>query len=101
SPTAAARAHEKQAAVSWKKMLWALYAASLLIMIRSVFRLVEYTQGNDGYLLRNEVWLYIFDAVLMSIAIIIFNYYHPSKAISDKGERYEMGGGPLYHQTSV
>ncbi|KAK7053344.1 envelope glycoprotein [Paramarasmius palmivorus] len=79
SPTSASLRH--QAPVSWKTMLYVLYAASLLIMIRSIFRLVEYIQGNGGYLLRHEAYLYIFDAVLMSIAVILFNVFHPSKVL--------------------
>ncbi|KAF1987010.1 RTA1-domain-containing protein [Aulographum hederae CBS 113979] len=49
----------------WQKHLIALYGISTLILIRSIFRIVEYVQGNDGYLLRSEVFLYVFDACLM------------------------------------
>ena len=65
--------------VPWRKHMWALYAGSLLIMIRSVFRLVEYVQGSNGYLMRNEVWLYIFDALLMFLTMALFNIIHPSE----------------------
>jgi hypothetical protein len=46
-------------------------------MIRSVFRLAEYLQGNNGYLLHHEIYLYIFDAVLMFITMVTFNVVHP------------------------
>ena len=42
-----------------------LYVASGLIFVRSLFRLIEYIEGNDGVLLSSEVYLYIFDALLM------------------------------------
>ena len=35
--------------------------------------------GNDGYLMRNEVWLYVFDSVLMFLVVAIFNVIHPSE----------------------
>ena len=56
-----------------------LYLASALIMIRSVFRVVEYLQGNNGYLLRHEVYLYIFDAFLMLVVMCLFNWVHPAE----------------------
>ncbi|GFF97760.1 protein RTM1 [Aspergillus udagawae] len=69
---------------SWRKHLWILYAANLLIMIRSVFRLIEYAMGNNGYLLRHEAFLYVFDGVLMLAAMILFNVVHPSSLIPSR-----------------
>ncbi|KAJ4354222.1 uncharacterized protein N0V89_005956 [Didymosphaeria variabile] len=63
----------------WKKHLMVLYASSGLILVRSVFRVIEYIMGNAGYLLRHEVFLYIFDAVLMLSVMLIFNWFHPSE----------------------
>jgi hypothetical protein len=48
-------------------------------MVRSVFRVVEYLQGNAGYLLSHEVFLYVFDAVLMLAVMGMFNWVHPSE----------------------
>lgn len=64
--------------IPWQRMLYMLYTVSALILIRSVFRVVEYIQGNAGYLLRNEIWLYIFDAVLMAVVMLVFLLYHPA-----------------------
>ncbi|OBT89316.1 hypothetical protein VE02_02567 [Pseudogymnoascus sp. 03VT05] len=69
-------------AVPWRKHLITLYIASVLIMIRSIFRVVEYLQGYDGYLLSHEVYLYIFDAVLMFCTMVIFNIVHPSEVVA-------------------
>lgn len=63
----------------WKRHLIALYVASGLILVRSIFRVIEYLQGNAGYLLRHEIFLYIFDAVLMLAVMLIFNWIHPSQ----------------------
>ncbi|KAF4760776.1 hypothetical protein N7455_001065 [Penicillium solitum] len=65
--------------IPWRKHLNILYATSLLILVRSLFRLAEYIQGNKGYLLRHEVYLYIFDSLLIFIAMVIFNIAHPSE----------------------
>lgn len=55
-----------------------LYAASTIIMIRSIVRVIEYIRGNSGYLLRNEALLYVFDGCLMLAVLVLYNVIHPS-----------------------
>ncbi|KAM0322762.1 hypothetical protein ACHAQA_009353 [Verticillium albo-atrum] len=61
----------------WRTILFMLYAVSGLIMIRSIFRVIEYAMGNDGYLLSHEWTLYIFDALLMFVVVALFAWYFP------------------------
>ncbi|ESZ92495.1 hypothetical protein SBOR_7120 [Sclerotinia borealis F-4128] len=75
--------------IPWQQYLMILYVASTFIMIRSIFRIVEYAQGNDGYLLSTEVFIYIFDATLMFLVVVIFNLRHPSAIIQGKSHKYE------------
>ncbi|KAL2782547.1 RTA1 like protein-domain-containing protein [Aspergillus keveii] len=63
----------------WERHMHALYAGSALIFVRSLFRLIEYAQGNDGYLVSHEVYLYLFDAVLMVAVMGVFAWVHPSE----------------------
>ncbi|KAM0269021.1 hypothetical protein ACHAPA_004630 [Fusarium lateritium] len=65
--------------VPWESTLYMLYAVSLLIMVRSVFRIVEYAQGYTGYSLSNEWTLYIFDTLLMWLVTAIFAWRYPSE----------------------
>ncbi|KAK0721773.1 RTA1 like protein-domain-containing protein [Lasiosphaeria miniovina] len=78
----------------WRKHMWAMYIGSALIMVRSAFRVIEYLQGFNGYLLSHEAYLYIFDAVLMFLVMALFNYVHPSEVVAlivqDERE-YKMG----------
>lgn len=48
-------------------------------MVRSIFRVVEYLQGFNGYILKHEAFLYIFDASLMLLVMVIFVMIHPSE----------------------
>ncbi|KAL2851426.1 RTA1 like protein [Aspergillus pseudodeflectus] len=77
----------------WETVLVGLYAASVLILVRSIFRVVEYVQGNDGYLISHEVFMYVFDASLMFLAMVVMNVCHPLTILvgSLKGRRVEMG----------
>lgn len=65
--------------INWRKHIWVLYAANALIMVRSIYRVVEYIQGKEGYLQSKELFLYIFDAALMVIVMVIMNVVHPSQ----------------------
>ena len=65
-------------AIPWKQHLYSLYTISGLVLVRSIFRVVEYAMGNEGYPLSNEWTLYVFDAVPMFAAMVIFAVWYPS-----------------------
>lgn len=65
--------------LAWERQLYVLYGTSGLILVRSVFRLIEYAQGNDGYLISHEVYLYVFDSVLMLATMVVLTWIHPSE----------------------
>lgn len=65
--------------IPWERQLYTLYGASVLILVRSVFRLIEYAQGNDGYLISHEVFLYVFDSTLMLATMVLLAWIHPSE----------------------
>lgn len=89
------RAHLQaiSATVPWKRYMYALYATSGLILVRSAFRIVEYTQGNAGYLLRHEVFLYVFDGLLMFAVMVIMNVIHPGDIAPMLKEKEGRKGG--------
>lgn len=76
----------------WHEHLLALYVTSGLILVRSVFRLIEYFMGNNGYLLKREVFLYIFDAVLMLVVMVWCNVYHPGEILEGRSKDRAAGG---------
>ena len=79
SPITGVLSREAVHELPWKRHLYILYAASALILVRSIFRVIEYIQGNAGYLLSHEAYLYIFDATLMFLVMVLFNWVHPSE----------------------
>ncbi|RFN54763.1 rta1 domain-containing protein [Fusarium flagelliforme] len=74
-------------ATPWKKLLLVLYAASLSILVRSVFRVAEYIMGKDSALQSQEFWIYVFDALLMSLVVVSLNWFHPSRVINGALDR--------------
>jgi hypothetical protein len=66
----------QQTSIAWRRHLTVLYVVSAVILVRSIFRVVEYLQGNRGYLISHEIFLYIFDAVLMAGIMAIFVVFY-------------------------
>ncbi|KAI9899737.1 hypothetical protein N3K66_006198 [Trichothecium roseum] len=64
--------------IQWEQLLRALYVSSGLIMGRSIFRMIEFIMGHDGYLLSTEWPLYVFDAVPMLAVMVVFWWRFPS-----------------------
>lgn len=57
---------------NWQTIIYTLFFCSTMIFIRCVVRAVEYIQGNDGYIISHEVFLYIFDGVMMFSQMVVF-----------------------------
>jgi hypothetical protein len=88
---AAATSSSSLSSPPWTRYLMVLYLASLLIVVRCVFRIAEYAGGQDGVLLSNEAYLYVFEAALMFSAMVIFDLQHPSAVVGrDKISEYRM-----------
>ncbi|KAI5458506.1 RTA1 like protein-domain-containing protein [Mariannaea sp. PMI_226] len=90
-------------AVPWRKLLHVLYITSFFIMVRSVFRVAEYVLGKDGVLQSKEYYIYIFDAVLMALVSVLFNWFHPSRVINHKAtaKRIESMDGYLMESQTL
>ncbi|KAJ3385205.1 hypothetical protein HDU84_002401 [Entophlyctis sp. JEL0112] len=71
----------------WKKLYTALFISCALILIRSVFRVVEFAVGYDGPIATNENYMYGFDFALIVIGVVILNVYHPGNFIKTPPRR--------------
>ena len=63
----------------WQKHFVVLMVASAFIFVRSLFRAIEYITGQNGYLMKHEIFVYIFDALLMALTMVLYNVVHPSE----------------------
>ncbi|CAG8418823.1 unnamed protein product, partial [Penicillium salamii] len=73
--------------MTWESIMWALYIACLLILVRSIFRVVEFVEGNDGFIMRREYLLYIFDACLMVLTGVVLGICHPGSVLTQGRKR--------------
>lgn len=64
----------------WQASLYMLYGTSGAILVRNIFRVVEFVIGSDhGYLADHEWPLYVFDGVPMVLAMAGFFFWYPSQ----------------------
>ncbi len=73
--------------VPWETLLYMLYATSTAILVRNIFRMAEFTTGQDGYLFVNEWTTYVFDGGLMLLVMGGFYAWYPSRLRLDKADR--------------
>ncbi|KAH8819843.1 RTA1 like protein-domain-containing protein [Xylogone sp. PMI_703] len=63
----------------WRVVLKAVYISSTLILIRSIYRLMEFAWGIHGYLFTHEWMFFVLEALPMLPAISVFCIWHPAK----------------------
>lgn len=79
--------HSSEQGKKWESIMWALYAACFLILVRSIFRVAEFVEGNDGFIMRREYLLYIFDACLMALSGIVLVVIYPGSFLGRNGSK--------------
>lgn len=65
-----------------------IYAVGVLITVRIIFRLVEYSQGFKSSIPKHEVFQYSLDSTPMLFALIAFNVWHPGRLLNRHEKRY-------------
>ncbi|KAJ6100173.1 hypothetical protein N7467_001708 [Penicillium canescens] len=71
----------------WPALLRVVNLTTILILVRSVYRLVEFTEGNTGYLNTHEWPLYLFDALVIYPCVALFVYWYPARYLPYLGFR--------------
>lgn len=61
---------------SWQSLLKILFVAAIIIILRCIFRVLEFAQGHHGYLVSHEEFMYLFDALPMLIVQVMFHVIH-------------------------
>ncbi|KAF5608738.1 RTM1 [Fusarium subglutinans] len=69
----------------WQKVVLAVYISSILIMVRCIFRVVEFAGGRDTYAFSHEWLFWVFESLPMAVAIGIFCFYHPGRYLRTNG----------------
>ena len=62
-------------------VLYVLYVSAAIVTIRCIYRLVEYIEGWDSTIYKNEVFFWVFEAVIMFLNTALLNLFHPGKRL--------------------
>lgn len=75
---------QRSLASPWRTHMKVLYSVSVLIFVRCIFRVVEYIQGFNGWLISHEWTLFVFDGSLMVLVLVLLYWKHPSSLLRQK-----------------
>ncbi|KAF3406985.1 hypothetical protein DPV78_000640 [Talaromyces pinophilus] len=79
----------------WPKFLWILNISACLVFVRSVYRMIEFCSGYDGYLATHEWNFYVFESLIILPIFLLFNIWHPARYISNIGWRQKRANDTL------
>jgi len=65
-------------------VIWLIYFSSVFIVIRGVYRTIEFAQGHNGFLIHHEVYFYVLDALPLLLAICIYVPMWPGKYVDER-----------------
>lgn len=65
--------------VPWRSSLYMLYLTSIFVLVRNIYRIVEFMMGQHGFLLEHEWPLYVFDGSLMILVMVCFFVWYPAQ----------------------
>jgi hypothetical protein len=96
NPTTISYSMDSRSKMQWRGVMYLLYLTGGLIFIRSVFRFIEFTGGNDSVIMTSEAYLYICDSTLMFVVLAVLGYFHPSDYVMNKKEIMQLHGEELH-----
>ncbi|KAJ7833873.1 RTA-like protein [Mycena olivaceomarginata] len=67
--------------IAWKPVFYILAVTSTVLLVRSVYRIIEFSLGQDGYLVQHEVFLYACDALPVWLAMSVYCFVWPTRAL--------------------
>lgn len=59
------------------------YCVAGAMLLRSLVRGIEYLQGDGGFVISHEAFVYVFDGVPMVFVAAVYFFVHPGKLIRD------------------
>lgn len=73
--------------LNWARYMWALYVACVAIMIRNLFRTIQFGASSTADVNSKEVYIYVFDAFMMFVSFLVLGVYHPGLLIKKARRR--------------
>jgi hypothetical protein len=68
---------------NFKMFQWSLFAATILIFIRCIYRVAELWDGFGGHLANHEATFMIFEGPMIILAVTALTVFHPGRVFGD------------------
>ncbi|KAL5119053.1 hypothetical protein ACEQ8H_002977 [Pleosporales sp. CAS-2024a] len=62
---------------------WALFAASVFIYVRCIYRVAELWDGFNGHLANDQATFMVFEGPMMILAVLALTVFHPGRVFGD------------------
>lgn len=72
---------------NWQALLRVVNLTCLLILVRSIYRVCDFSLGKSGYIEKHEWFAYVFDALPILPCVALYLYWHPAKYLPYLGLR--------------
>ncbi|KAK4050418.1 hypothetical protein OIV83_003488 [Microbotryomycetes sp. JL201] len=66
---------------NWRILFWVMAFTTIGIIVRCVFRAIEYGDGYDSFLATNEVFFYLLDALPLWIVMNVYCLFWPGRLL--------------------
>ncbi|ENH67238.1 Protein RTM1 [Fusarium oxysporum f. sp. cubense race 1] len=97
SPDFAKDNQEKHGIVKkWQTLLIVVNVSCLLILVRSIYREIDFAGGKDGTTHQKEWYLYVFDTLPILLVVFLYNVFFPGSYLKHLGFKL-----PKEHQGAV
>lgn len=77
--------------VRWRRYFRTIEAVTGIMIVRSIVRAVEYLQGQGGFVISHEIFIYLFDALPMFLVMLGFAIIHPGRLVRNRGSSKGKG----------
>lgn len=81
--------------IKWQWHFFAIEFVTVLMIVRSVVRSIEYLQGDGGFIISHEAFIYVFDALPMFVVMVIFGVIHPGRLVRVMRRQKGYGEGHI------
>ncbi|KAG7096893.1 hypothetical protein E1B28_004299 [Marasmius oreades] len=77
----------------WRALAAALFVSCIGILVRSVYRTVELSEGFGGHLSTTESYFYLLDTLPLFVAIVVYMPFWPGRFIKLRDTKKEQESG--------
>lgn len=66
----------------WRTLLYAINFSCAMIIVRSIYREIDFAMGKQGYTQKHEWCVYVFDAIPMILLVIVYTITPPGAYVA-------------------